>query len=686
MSANRCVMAIASMAACGVALAQPSYDLAPVGPTDAMHTRSDGYRHSEAIALNESGQVLGTADRFVGQMPFGPGKTAFLYSGSTTRRIGLEDAEHLGSDGMHGSSAVALNEAGQAIGNSSRFANGGGRSAFFYDGSGTRNIGLVDAAHTRSDGYRWSEVLALSESGHVLGAAQIFNGGSMVIGQSSFLFHGQTTLILGLTDAEHTRSDGQQVSTANRLNASGRVLGHSERYSGMNYNGLSAFLYDGTRTLEIGFTDVEHTSISGYRHNGARALNNAGQVIGESDRYGGTAFLQGRTAYLFDGQQTIDIGLVDAAHTRSDGYRSSHVSELNEAGQAMGSSARPTTGGQSTFLFNGTTTLDISPKDAEHTRSDGLRSSHGAELNGKGHVLGFANRYLGTQYLGQSVFLYDGVSTLNIGLTDSEHTRGDGHRMSTYWALNESGQAIGNSERYLGNASAGQSAFVYDGSRTVNIGFKDARHTRADGHRHSTVVAINDAGQVVGYSVRYGSFTEPSATSPIFYDSATGRTYDLTVTQRPDGYASGRPEFLGEDGLVLGTYDLGAEKRAFMFTIATGSRDLGALVAGGLTAKGWSHLADAVRANGRGYIIGTGLLSNVFEAKVAYILKPIGFVAPPPPAPTPVPAAAASGDSGGGGSISLVECVALLLLVIFGGLRRFCPPMGRHSIRIASSG
>ncbi len=56
------------------------------------------------------------------------------------------------------------------------------------------------------------------------------------------------------------------------------------------------------------------------------------------------------------------------------------------------------------------------------------------------------------RHLGQSAWLYDGATTLNIGLTGSEHTRNDGYQANHSQQLNEAGQVSGYSHRYNGGA------------------------------------------------------------------------------------------------------------------------------------------------------------------------------------------------------------------------------------------
>jgi hypothetical protein len=137
---------------------------------------------------------------------------------------------------------------------------------------------------------------------------------------------------------------------------------------------------------------------------------------------------------------------------------------------------------------------------------------------------------------------------------------------------------------------------------------------------------MNEAGQVIGHSNRWisGGMGSDNAW---FYDPVLHQTFELVPSLRSDGLAFSVVGYLGEDGLVLGNYDLFDEMdnfvgtRAFYFTVADGLHDLGSLVDGGLTAHGWESLAMAIRGNGLGQIIGSGAL--ISQAGQPFLLKPI---------------------------------------------------------------
>ncbi|HEY3393407.1 MAG TPA: DUF3466 family protein [Lacipirellulaceae bacterium] len=654
-----------------------TYTIFDIGLTDAEQTRSDGRKYSEAQQLNEAGQVIGYADLYSGSILFG--RSAWLYTGATTVEIGLTDAEHTHSEFARYSMAQRLNEAGQVIGYANRYSGGFllGRSAWLYNGASTAKLGLTDAEHTRNDGYKYSEAQQLNEASQVIGYSTRYSG-LISLDQSAWLYNGEMTVNIGLTNAEHTRSDGLKYSGAQQLNAAGRVIGYSARYNGSISLGQSAWLYNGATTVNIGLIDAEHTLINGSQSSGAQQLNEAGQVMGQSYRrsnngeyYGGKSawlyngsttvniglfdaehpeyshasqlneagqgigysnrlidniFDRGRTAWLYNGASTVKIGFTDAEHTHSNGTKYSLADQINEAGQVIGYSARydgDTSWGYSAWLYNGATTVKIGLTDAEHTLSNGRKSSSAQQLNEVGQVIGYSGRYIG-----QSAWLYDGVATMKIGLTDAEHTRSNDTKYSEVQQLNEAGQVIGYSNRYNGSSSWGQSAWLYDGVTTVNIGLTDAEHTRSDGYKYSQAHQLNEEGQVIGQSARYSGLT-PLGQDAWVHDPVLDATVSLQLSVRTDGYAFSSATLLGEDGGVLGYYNLYdgmslVGERALYWSRDDGLWDLGKLVEGGLDDNGWAALYRSIQSNGLGQFIGYGIVDGLpVGSRSAYLLTPM---------------------------------------------------------------
>jgi hypothetical protein len=291
--------------------------------------------------------------------------------------------------------------------------------------------------------------------------------------------------------------------------------------------------------------------------------------------------------------------------------------------------------GYSAWLANDGSTVNIGLTDTEHTRTtDGYQLNEATALNEAGQALGYAYRFNGSTDTGQSAWLYNGASTTIIGLTDAGHTDSStGSKTSYADFLNEAGQATGYSYRYDGSTFTGYSAWLYNGTNTVNIGLTDTEHTRDDGFQVNAAEFLNNAGQVAGYASRYDGGNPYKGQTAWFYDSTIDQTYamDLDSSIRPsDGYSFSTFSYLDDDGLGLGYYSLfdtnsvSLGNRAFSFTVEDGFIDLGSLVVGGLNDAGWKLLADAIYSTGTGAIIGDGLLTDMTNtgSQVAYILTP----------------------------------------------------------------
>ncbi len=368
---------------------------------------------------------------------------------------------------------------------------------------------------------------------------------------------------LGLTDAEHTRPNGSLYRSIRSMNEAGDVAGISiapGRYS--------TWLFDGTVVRRIGLFDKDHTNLDGEQRSDFEFLNEVGHVAGTSERYTSDPKDYLDTAWVYNGSETLRIGLADSLHTRSDGVQDSRITSLNEKGQVIGISTQyngDDNDSSSAWLYDGNQTRRIGLFDEDHTGPDGFQGSTPLHLNNAGHVMGSSARYVGANDEGDvwstSLWLYDGNQTRLIGLYGEEHTRSDGYQRSgrdyhgfVDKVLNDAGQAVGYSKRYRGDNDYGRSAWVYDGSQTQRIGFLDEQHTQDDGYQYSTVTCgINEAGQVAGYSIRYTGYSSKGRTAWLYQGNQIKRIGLLDKTHtKEDGTQSSEPIFLTEAGQVAG--------------------------------------------------------------------------------------------------------------------------------------
>lgn len=544
---------------------------------------------------------------------------------------GLTGAMHTRDDGVQYSIARGLNAVGQAIGESYRYigSDSGGVSAWFYDGAMTTEVGLMGAEHTRADGYHVSQTSRVNDSGLVTGASQRFSGIGYM-GVSAWVYNGTATINIGLTGPEHTRADGYRYSETEQLNNAGQVVGYSVRYNSPSSLAQSSWLYNGTSTVELGLTGAEYVRTDGYQYSAIHGLNESGQVIGATSRFAGSASL-GNVSWLYDGSSMVELGLSGAGFVRNDGYKVSTSHQLTQSGKVAGATQRfsgQNAMGQAAWVYDGAATVEVGLTGSEHTSSWGHRHSVINQLNESGQAAGNAERYIGTERMGYSAWIYDGTATKQIGLVSEQYTSANGYQhSSTSSPLNESGQIAGYSYRYNNFGSVGQDAWLFDGENTTLIGLIDSEHTASSGQRYSVIRGLNEAGQVIGFTNRYDGNTQLGQDAWL-YDPLYG-AMALQLSVRDDGYAFSSAEFLGDDGLVLGYYYLYSGmtlvgERAFYWTHEDGLWDLGSLVSGGLEANDWDALSRVLRTNGLGQVLGYGIADGLpVGSQSVFLLRPV---------------------------------------------------------------
>lgn len=415
-------------------------------------------------------------------------------------------------------------------------------------------IGLIDAEHTRDDGYQSSYVSDQNESGQLIGRSNRYDGNSAV-GYSTWQSTNGTSERIGFTGSEYTRSDGYQSSFAREQNEAGQVVGFSSRYSSQAFNGQSAWQATSGIATRLGFYDDDHTSSSGYQYSTGYRQNEAGQVLGNSLRFAGDQHA-GRTAWQSTGGVSLRLGLTDAEHTRADGAQASSALYQNEVGQVIGYSNRyigQQYMGQSAWQSTGGVTTRLGFIDSQHARSDGYKSSSAILQNEQGQVIGLSARYNGLQYAGQTAWQSTGGVVQRLGFTDAQHTRSDGYQWSEVSSLNELGQVVGQSQSFNGTNVFGSTAWQVSNGATTRIGLLDAEHTSSTGVQSSVVHSQNQSGQVVGSSSRFDGFTSYGESVWQYSDGVTTRI-GLTDGLHTSAYGYHRSSIShqNESGQVIG--------------------------------------------------------------------------------------------------------------------------------------
>ena len=437
----------ALLAACAgptLARAASPYRVQPIGPPV---TAVDVY--SEPAAINDAGQVLGG-------LYIGPSASPWLHDPRTDtyRFLGLTDAVHTAADGTVANVPDLLGTTGVVAGTAARYLGGPSSSAFGRDAwvddpatGPTRMIGLADAAHTAADGTRTNDVVALNAAGQVVGNTVKVNTGYTGTTYDAWLYSPGlgATRSIGLTDAAHTPAAGGSNNQVVGLNAAGQVIGTARSASGRYgpyADGTDAWVYtpatNAYRTL--GLVDAAHQGGYGPTHTPV-AINTAGQVVGTSQQTG-----DGSDTWvdLNDGRPARLIGPTDALHTANGGRSNSPVG-LADTGRVAGWSQRYGPGfsdlGRDAWTYDPATdrTTVIGLTDADHTSYGGTVYNDPTFVNRTGEVAGYAKRYFagGQPYGGSDLWLFDPATdaTTRLDLPDNWEANLGG--------LNDAGEVVG---------------------------------------------------------------------------------------------------------------------------------------------------------------------------------------------------------------------------------------------------
>jgi probable HAF family extracellular repeat protein len=242
-----------------------------------------------------------------------------------------------------------------------------GRRAFMYDGTRVFELG--------SFGGPWSAATAIDRCGHATGWAQTADGSSHAFlydGTLHDLGKGEGTAIKCGTVAGYAAVEGNGFVYDGALRPTGTLAGGAGTLpADINASGLvtglawtstgreHAFLYD-SRTGGA----LRDLGTLGGPDSVARALNDAGQVVGQS---------QDKTfkmhAFRYSGGVLQDLGSAYPGGT-------SIALDINASGQAVGNSYHPDTGEVRGFFHDGTTRHDLD------------RNTSVAAINAGGQVAG----------------------------------------------------------------------------------------------------------------------------------------------------------------------------------------------------------------------------------------------------------------------------------------------------------
>lgn len=213
-------------------------------------------------------------------------------------------------------------------------------------------------------------------------------------------------------------------------------------------------------------------------HTLATGINSSGQVVGFSDvvlQQGGADYFTTH-AFLYDGATIRDL----TPQPGSKGYWASYATGISDNGSVTGGVVDATDGTFTyyAFSFAGNTMSYLAPVSGSP-----MLGMYGASINSAGKVVGMFSEFSNPNTLDGSGFYFDGATSVRIP------TLGGWGTAAT--DINEQGQITGSADV---NELGFYRAYIYDGTTMRDLG------TLANGLYNSEGVAINELGQVTGWS------------------------------------------------------------------------------------------------------------------------------------------------------------------------------------------
>ncbi len=396
--------------------------------TNYSYAASGGsYEDSMPWQVSTAGDVSGSSYRY-GTSGNNLGIDSWYFNGSTTQQIGLTGPNYSYSTtgGTYEWAADStMDDAGDIDGYSKRYSSAGnflGYDSWYSNGSSTQQIGLTGTNYsyaTTGGTYESSNDFAINATGEVLGQSLRYNSSGGSLGSDAWYFNGSSTQQIGLTGANYsyaTSGGTYQYSFPYDINSAGNVVGYSQRFSSSGASlGYDTWYYNGSTTQQIGLTGTNYSypaSGGTYQNSSPALINNAGDVLGYSQRFSSSGAPLGQDAWYYNGSTTEQIvvnGAGDSYITSGGTYETSYISQMNAAGDVIGNSDRYNSTGNSLgqdawFFDSATDSTDLLQFSVDSANGDS--DTYPEVLTDSGAVLGYYDLYNGSTLEGIDAFYW----------------------------------------------------------------------------------------------------------------------------------------------------------------------------------------------------------------------------------------------------------------------------------------
>ena len=298
-----------------------------------LGTASDGSTFAFAYAINNAGTTVGCAQKYDSAGNYF-GLRAVRWNASGTSATQLGTLSNYGG-GIRDTIAFAVNDAGMAVGISyvsgNPYSDLGSRPVRWNASGAATELGILG---TDNSGKAYAYVVAMNDAGTAVGSLwKYVNGNDM--GQRAVRWDASRTAATELDNLGPDNS-GYTNTAACAVNDAGTVVGHSEKYVGDRFVGTRAVRWDASGTVATELGNLG-TYSNGYTDSCAIAVNSAGTAVGDSVKCVNGTYVGPRAVIWLPDASVIDLNDLGVAPVTGGGtWTLYHASAITDDGFVAG--------------------------------------------------------------------------------------------------------------------------------------------------------------------------------------------------------------------------------------------------------------------------------------------------------------------------------------------------------------
>ena len=439
--------------------------------------------------------------------------------------------------------------------------------------------------------------IAVSSTGLAVGIADRYAAGIDKGGRAVLLnAAGSAVELGGLTNDPSATFE----SAAYSINADGQSAGFANRQAGGMNLGDRAVRWDAAgNPFELAHLG---TNPAGFTNTYAYTINRSGQTAGSATKYAGGGVDSGERAVRWDSAgNALEL---DNLGTSNAGSSSSEAYGINNAGQTAGYADKYAAGA---FRGQRAVRWDVAGHALElgslGTNSQGVTTAFAYAINASGQSVGQSAKYVGGAAKGDRGVRWDAITgaAMELGNLGLDNT---GTTFAYAFAINDAGQTAGRAFKYVNGASKGERAVRWDaGGNPLELGHLGLS---ASDSTSASALAINALGQTAGRSRKFVGGVDQGDRA-VYWD-VTGAAVDLNTLIDPAGnWMLTRARAISDNGWVtgFGLFDpdgaggaLAAYQRQFLLNVTTANRWMSTTGGAWQTGTNWfTHFAPGTAAD-----------------------------------------------------------------------------------------